>query len=865
MPGIVAGNAGQRYACKCLNVRVEASLPQTAPPESVVDPAYTQVYVGDEGISVLTLRSRTRVAPIPETNRYSRFTTLTCLSCDLTVYRVFQIVPADVEGKDGPILPAEDYVEKETMKSPNGWIEVHKDALNGDAIIHAEASTTRSSLFHVLVPAMSSAPVKTLPQVKDSREVSPSPEPTSYLSHIRPLFPPPPFTPSHPAFQHLASIAEKETQARREAAEKHIADLVQRKTEEIERGDAALRQEVESFWRKYKECVKKAHGDHHHHHHHGSLSMVSRSSRSRERDAQKAPFALSSSPSYGTPIAVRDFVPVSVPARRNISPPARPSGLSASLVTTTFHHPRARQASPAGGHGSPDSGSSRTLSTRSGSETLVQPTHTNGVNVLQFRRNINDTINTQASYRYFLNVEEEMARDKKRREELAKAQGQTSTDAQETGSSTQAKSDTPKANGKQKEGSPSAAKAEAQPSKEGDKPLTEEPTTPSRGRDPKGKRKVTFDDVVTISETDAEGAAQANSTDQPDTKDMIFDMEDTEGGDKTSSPQLAPALPLLEQPTVNRPLRPGKAKPKSNGLSQSFAGLRPASLPNPSYIRPRSQPGADASHAMRLSLPRGGPNSLTGGGSKVNGTKSPTGEDESNDEGIRRLVAADTPSHRGAWSTDGRIWQDFTRGHNITSNVIVEESENDNDEVETGANSTAENAPTTNGQRSSSQQVSPLAEMRYEDEGNDQEDETSYDATAFGVPGSLPVHIQMRTKPREVLSLASYAAQNAMPQQEPQPQPAGPDGNHHKALSSGAIRRAMYAERDRERSIDPGPLDFAVPEEDEEDEDEESETEEEKAQIQALLSNSRARKRALKILQAAQQLPEAGMWRSLAS
>jgi hypothetical protein len=75
----------------------------------------------------------------------------------------------------------------------------------------------------------------------------------------------------------------------------------------------------------------------------------------------------------------------------------------------------------------------------------------------------------------------------------------------------------------------------------------------------------------------------------------------------------------------------------------------------------------------------------------------------------------------------------------------------------------------------------------------------------------------------------------------------------------------MYAERDRERSIDPGPLDFAVPEEDEEDEDEGSETEEEKAQIQALLSTSRARKRALKILQAAQQLPEAGMWRSLAS
>ncbi|KAJ2930572.1 hypothetical protein H1R20_g6529, partial [Candolleomyces eurysporus] len=829
MPGIVAGNAGQRYACKCLNVRVEASLPQTAPPESVVDPAYSQVYAGDEGISVkhpqLTLRSRMRVAAVPETNRYSRYTILTCLLCDLPVYRVFQIVPADVEGKDGPILPAEDYVEKETMKSPNGWIEVHKDALTGEAIMHAEANPTHSSLFDLLVPAMSLAPVKTLPQVDGSREPSPAPEPTSYLSHIRPLFPPPPFTPSHPAFQHLASIAEKETQARREAAEKYIAELVQQKTEEIERGDAALRQEVETLWRKFRESVKKAHGDHHHHHHHGSLSMLQSLVWNSDSD----------------------------------------TGLRSRISTRSEEH------LPAATHVSSisffDSASSRTLSTRSGSETLVQPTNTNGVNVLQFRRNINDTINTQASYRYFLNVEEEMARDKKRREELAKAKGQTSPDAQEASSSTQASSLTPKVNGtQQKNGSPSAAKAEAQPPKEGDKPSTEEPTTPSRGRDPKGKRKVTFDDVVTISETDAEVATQASSADQQDTKDMIFDMEDTEGGDKTSSPQLAPALPFLEQPTVQRPSRP-KAKPKTNGLSQSFAGLRPASLPNPSYIRPRSQPGADSSHAMRLSLPRGGQNSLTGRGSKVNGSKSPTGEEkeeEGNDEELRRLVAADMPSHRGAWSTDGRIWQDFTRGHNITSTVIVEESEIDN-EAETGANSTAENAPNANGQGSSEQQVSRRAEKKYEDKEYDQEDGTSYDASAFGVPGSLPVHIQMRTKAREALSLASYVPQNAMPQQEPQPQPAGADGHHHhKPMSTAAILRARYAERDRERSIDPGPLDYAVLEEDE-GEDEESETEEEKAQIQALLATSRARKRALKILQAAKRLPEAGMWRSLAS
>lgn len=74
----------------------------------------------------------------------------------------------------------------------------------------------------------------------------------------------------------------------------------------------------------------------------------------------------------------------------------------------------------------------------------------------------------------------------------------------------------------------------------------------------------------------------------------------------------------------------------------------------------------------------------------------------------------------------------------------------------------------------------------------------------------------------------------------------------------------MYAERDRSRSIDPGvAMDQVV----EEDEEEESEVEnaEENAKLDELLSTTRGRKRALKILQSANQLPEAGMWRSLAS
>lgn len=54
MPSIVAGSAGQHYACKCLNVRIVTAAPTAAPPESIHDPAYAQVYVGDEGIVVVS-------------------------------------------------------------------------------------------------------------------------------------------------------------------------------------------------------------------------------------------------------------------------------------------------------------------------------------------------------------------------------------------------------------------------------------------------------------------------------------------------------------------------------------------------------------------------------------------------------------------------------------------------------------------------------------------------------------------------------------------------------------------------------------------------------------------------------------------
>jgi hypothetical protein len=106
--------------------------------------------------------------------------------------------------------------------------------------------------------------------------------------------------------------------------------------------------------------------------------------------------------------------------------------------------------------------------------------------------------------------------------------------------------------------------------------------------------------------------------------------------------------------------------------------------------------------------------------------------------------------------------------------------------------------------------------------------------------GSLPIPIRLPRR-AEALSLASYRPQTAIsevPVVEPAPN-----------MSTTALRKAVYAERDRSRSIDPGALDF-----EEEDAVKQDDTDD---------AGDRGRNRALKILQAGNEVPDAGMWRSL--
>lgn len=54
MAGTSADSDELHYACKCLNVRIRPATTQLVATESVEDPDFTQVFVGEEGISVVS-------------------------------------------------------------------------------------------------------------------------------------------------------------------------------------------------------------------------------------------------------------------------------------------------------------------------------------------------------------------------------------------------------------------------------------------------------------------------------------------------------------------------------------------------------------------------------------------------------------------------------------------------------------------------------------------------------------------------------------------------------------------------------------------------------------------------------------------
>lgn len=203
-------------------------------------------------------------------------------------------------------------------------------------------------------------------------------------------------------------MAEKESQSLRATADEELARIVRDKAAEVQAKEAELKAQVERLWLKFRHGLEKAQQDRPQ----PPSSTAPWTSPARANDlrnnGQKAP------------VAIRDFTPVSVtPPVRSTPPPPRVSALSASLANTNLHQAMADRNNHRSANGS--NASEHTSSTHSGSPTLVPPStnERETASVLQFRRVVDDTINTAASYGYFLNLEEEMARHRKEKEQEA--------------------------------------------------------------------------------------------------------------------------------------------------------------------------------------------------------------------------------------------------------------------------------------------------------------------------------------------------------------------------------------------------------------------------------------------------------------
>jgi hypothetical protein len=380
----------------------------------------------------------------------------------------------------------------------------------GEAITTTEKSPSYSAIFSVVLPSPSS-PVTADQSAPSYTPTSPSPQthiPGNYFPNLRPIFPPPPFTPSHPVFVHLSAIAASSSEALRTDAEAHLAESVKKKVAEIEKIETELKSHVEALWRGFRQGVEKVEQD-----------RNTRAPSTRHKDSgnwQEAETG-SSKPSPAL-VSVRDFNPVPSP-RRKASPTFTPrvSSLSASLATSSFHHPKAQadrsrnsvshelSATDDNLHLSPpdlsdtsSSLSSKTyssLSSRSSRSMSIRAS-TDGPTYLEpFRRNMDQANDTATSFRYFTILEADAARSQRKiseRDGDADHGLETKPDSEVTAEPEKSVNGT-----KMERSNGSRSSSRKGRSKSGDRKPEEERVEVS----PKGKRKVTFNvkpDVVTI-------------------------------------------------------------------------------------------------------------------------------------------------------------------------------------------------------------------------------------------------------------------------------------------------------------------------------------------------------------------------------
>lgn len=321
-----------------------------------------------------------------------------------------------------------------------------------------------------------------------------------------------------------------------------------------------------------------------------------------------------------------------------------------------------------------------------------------------------------------------------------------------------------------------------------------------------------------------------------------------------------PETPIAE--SARAPRRGSSRRHASwSGLPSSFSALRPASLPLPSIVRPPPRHTASDDRSTRpqaTTTPTSrdavfSPVSTDGEVKRraidIDGQPREFREAEEevtdpHEAEILKLVAASTPSHRSAWKKDSSAWRTFVarqksqKQQQLSSDIQEEDESSATDGPayydESGDEDSAqEEESATNGEcrlsvKCRSRLVWLTADVIFF---------TGFWSNDTSVARSLPIPIGPLGGDRKPANAASY-----------QPKAAAETSNK---ISSAAMRRASYAERDRRRSLDPGALDFTTEDDDVDDEDEELSKPE--ADV-----GPRSLQRALKILQKRSEIPGDG-------
>ncbi|EIW76279.1 hypothetical protein CONPUDRAFT_168847 [Coniophora puteana RWD-64-598 SS2] len=933
------------WACRCLNVQIHHIQTTRDHPPFLLDndpSQFTPIFVGQDGPQIthpqMTLRSR-RLAPhTSDASRAVRLTTLTCLLCQTLVYRVQQVVSPELDATEGPLLPSHEWVEQETLKSSTGWIEVHRSCLDSTAVAAVTKASTYSSVFGVgILPASNTS----IPEqdTQDGALPSNPPNPTSpitpppFLADLKPIFPPPPFTPSHPAFQHLSAIARHKSEALRAETERYLADVFTAKVTELEKAEDELRGSVEELWKNFHAGVRQAEREWNSSPA-GAAALRSKSALPRSGAGYNGNSSgggsgemggndvAVASPPAAPLVSVKEFAPlpnapVPVRAASSVSSP-KMSSLSASLVTSGFVYPDAQKSQP-GSRSSPPRQPQSQVPSQASSQgqsqgPLAFPTVArddpsrppsqasvdrvplaNEENILRpFRRSMDEAKDMATSFRYFTILEQDMAR---------KNVPQDSGAGHDSGT----KRETKQVNGAQEGGKDKDKKVEEKEQDKSDKsaPVEQKVSQESKdtkAKDGKEKRKVKFDVQTADAEEKERKPAPAPSTRHVNGEpEMIFDLEDEgEGAEHAREPDAKAVLPLLEQPSIPPRARHAKQSSAPNGLPPRFSALRPASLPAYSPLHSRSG-SADA-----VNVPTLGDNDAQAQAPKTKSAVASVAAKEAmeraavrqareagvttpEEEALLKLVGAETPSHRGAWRTDSKAWRVFM-------NRLDTAGGGDKKEKEGGIGLIPEDGDGDGEGEEEVQRVQGVWARVNESDDSDLDTEASNSGThPPGIPASMPIDIgplhgngNGNGRPaREPLSLASYQPKTSIPERAAVNGNGNSNGTGGKMsvpkqtvpLSPGigrtpsarSARRASYAERDRQRAIDPGALDFAgqgyEDEDDEEDDEDEGGDEAEGGDGGKTGGETEApsRQRALKILKARSRLPAEGMWRSLAS